>query len=95
MTFKYSAKDNEEEETKLTVKGSEIVDFIKDKCRSLNIYGSSLLIVLTSNRKLMFFNIDSLFNQVESGVNAKLCQFEKIYSHSSELICSQLIPLTS
>jgi hypothetical protein len=79
----------------MDVKGSEILDVIKYRNRSLDIYGASLLFILTKYNKLMFFNIDSLFKAVETSINSDLRYFEKIYGHQSDVVQSVLLTATS
>ncbi|CDW73878.1 syntaxin-binding protein 5-like [Stylonychia lemnae] len=90
MSFKLK-----EEESKYDIKGIEIVDFIKDKNRSLNIYGASLLLILTKSFKFQFFNIDSLFKEQDSSPQSQIVSFDKIYTHQREILCSQIIPIQS
>ena len=48
------------EEAKSSVKGSQIVQMLKEKHSSLSLYQTQILFVLTASQKLMYVNIDSL-----------------------------------
>eukprot|EP00347_Sterkiella_histriomuscorum_P009845 403339654 len=92
MTFKIQ---DPKEDAKYDVFGNNIVDYIKDKNRSLNIYGASTQLILSKRLKLYFFNIDSLFKEIESSPNSQVQLWDKIYSHQEEILCSQLININT
>lgn len=48
------------EEAKSNVKGSQIVQMLKEKHSSLSLYQTQILFILTASQKLMYVNIDSL-----------------------------------
>eukprot|EP00347_Sterkiella_histriomuscorum_P007123 403350173 len=92
MTFKIQ---DSKEDLKYYVFGNNIVDHIKDKNRSFNIYGASTLLILSNRLKLHFFNIDSLFKEIESSPNSQVQLWDKIYSHQEKILCSQLININT
>ena len=48
------------DEAKRIVKGSQIVQMLKEKHSSLSLYQTQILFILTASQKLMYLNIDSL-----------------------------------
>jgi hypothetical protein len=48
------------DEAKRNVKGSQIVQMLKEKHSSLSLYQTQILFILTASQKLMYLNIDSL-----------------------------------
>ena len=48
------------DEAKRNVKGSQIVQILKEKHSSLSLYQTQILFILTASQKLMYLNIDSL-----------------------------------
>lgn len=78
-----------------TLKGTEITEFIKDKNRSLNIYGANILFILTTNLKFLFVNLDTIYTIPSPKLFAStLLPFEHIYGQQNDIVRSKLVPIT-
>lgn len=101
LQSKYQTLDNlqfnqiDEKGVLQSIKGTEITEFIKDKNRSLNIYGANVLFVLTRNLKFLFINLDTIYLiQSPQLFSSRLLPFERIYGQQYSIVRSKLIPIT-
>ena len=67
-------------ENQVEATGSDVMEALKVKNQNLSLYGGFLLLALTKNLKLLYFNLDQLTMLDPSEVNGlKMTTFDKIY----------------
>jgi hypothetical protein len=60
--------------------GQHITDVIRDKNNNIALYGAFLLLTLTKNLKLLYFNMDSLFyTSGDDQYQHEMHVYDKIY----------------
>ena len=86
------------EDKKVEIAGADIVKELKSRHSNLALYNGFLLITMTKNLKMLYYNLDSFVGVYKKELDKEklpMAIYEKIYGQQSFIMCSEIIVVDS